>query len=160
MNGVSKISVCDEIALVSFQRIPSDIATLASIFTRLANAKVNLDMISQTAPQGHLIGLSFTLRSEQLVEVLELINQFRETHPDIKPMVSNGNCKIQLYGEEMREMYGVAASAIEAISEIDAELTLNSTGEVEISLLVPKSSCDAAVKALEEKFSVKPEYGI
>ena len=149
MNGVSKISVCDEIALVSFQRIPSDIATLASIFTRLANAKVNLDMISQTAPQGHLIGLSFTLRSEQLVEVLELINQFRETHPDIKPMVSNGNCKIQLYGEEMREMYGVAASAIEAIS-----------GEVEISLLVPKSSCDAAVKALEEKFSVKPEYGI
>ena len=52
MNGVSKISVCDEIALVSFQRIPSDIATLASIFTRLANAKVNLDMISQTAPQG------------------------------------------------------------------------------------------------------------
>ena len=51
MNGVSKISVCDEIALVSFQRIPSDIATLASIFTRLANAKVNLDMISQTAPQ-------------------------------------------------------------------------------------------------------------
>ena len=157
MNGVSKISVCDEIALVSFQRIPSDIATLASIFTRLANAKVNLDMISQTAPQGHLIGLSFTLRSEQLVEVLELINQFRETHPDIKPMVSNGNCKIQLYGEEM---YGVAASAIEAISEIDAELTLISTGEVEISLLVPKSSCDAAVKALEEKFSVKPEYGI
>ena len=143
MNGVSKISVCDEIALVSFQRIPSDIATLASIFTRLANAKVNLDMISQTAPQGHLIGLSFTLRSEQLVEVLELINQFRETHPDIKPMVSNGNCNIQLYGEE-----------------IDAELTLISTGEVEISLLVPKSSCDAAVKALEEKFSVKPEYGI
>ena len=158
MNGVSKITVTEDVALLTFHKMPDDLAVLSEIFTSLANAKVNLDMISQTAPQGHHIDISFTLRSEQLVEVLELINRYREAHPDLHPMVSSGNCKIQLYGEEMREMYGVAASSISAIARSHAELTLISTGEVEISLLVPQSSCEEAVKALEAAFGVEAEY--
>ena len=89
------------------------------------------------------------------MEVLGLVNRFRETHADLRPMVSNGNCKIELYGEEMQEMYGVASRAIAAVAKANAELTLISTGEVEISLLVPQSCCDEAVKALEEAFGVK-----
>lgn len=156
MNGVSKITVTEDVALVTFRRVPNDLCVLASIFTQLADAKVNLDMISQTAPQGHRIDISFTLRSNQLVEVLGLANQFQTAH-DLKPMVSNGNCKIELYGEEMRDRYGVASAAIAAIAKTDAELTLISTGEVEISLLVPQSSCDEAVRALEEAFGVKAD---
>ena len=155
MNGVSRISVHEDVALVTFHHVPNDLKVLASIFTELADAKVNLDMISQTAPQSHHIDISFTLHSDQLMDVLGLVNRFRETNADLHPMVSNGNCKIALYGEEMRGMYGVAAAAIKAISNTDVDLTLVSTGEVEISLLVPQSSCDEAVRALEEAFSVK-----
>lgn len=154
MNGVSKITVTEDVALVTFRKVPNDLGVLASIFTQLADAKVNLDMISQTAPQGHRIDISFTLRSSQLVEVLGLANRFQEAH-DLKPMVSNGNCKIELYGEEMRDRYGVVSAAIAAVARTDAELTLISTGEVEISLLVPQSSCDEAVGALEDAFQVK-----
>lgn len=57
----------------------------------------------------------------------------------------------------MRDRYGVASAAIAAIAKTDAELTLISTGEVEISLLVPQSSCDEAVRALEEAFGVKAD---
>lgn len=156
MNGVSKITVTEDVALVTFRRVPNDLGVLASIFTQLAGAKVNLDMISQTAPQGHRIDISFTLHSSQLIEVLGLATRFQAAH-ELKPMVSNGNCKIELYGEEMRERYGVASAAIAAVAGTDAELTLISTGEVEISLLVPQSSCDEAVRALEEAFGVKAD---
>ncbi|WP_308752317.1 hypothetical protein [uncultured Anaerotruncus sp.] len=154
MNGVSKITVTEDVALVTFRRVPNDLGVLASIFTQLADAKVNLDMISQTAPQGHRIDISFTLHSSQLIEVLGLATKFQAAH-GLKPMVSNGNCKIELCGEEMRDMYGVASAAIAAVARTDAELTLISTGEVEISLLVPQSSCDEAVRALEEAFGVR-----
>ncbi len=154
MNGVSKITVTEDVALVTFRRVPNDLGVLASIFTLLADAKVNLDMISQTAPQGHRIDISFTLHSSQLIEVLGLATKFQAAH-GLKPMVSNGNCKIELCGEEMRDMYGVASAAIAAVARTDAELTLISTGEVEISLLVPQSSCDEAVRALEEAFGVR-----
>ncbi len=155
MNGVSRIIVTEDVALLTFHKIPNNWKILSQIFTGLANAQVNLDMISQTAPQGHQIDISFTLRADQLVEVLGLINQFKELHADLFPMVSSGNCKIQLYGEEMREMYGVASRAISAVADVDAELTLISTGEVEISLLVPQSDCNKAVHALEEAFQVQ-----
>ena len=157
MNGVSKISIVEDVALVTFHKVPNDPKLLSTIFTGLAKVKVNLDMISQTAPQGHYIDISFTLLANQLVEVLGLVNKFCETHADFKPMVSNGNCKIQLYGEEMREMYGVAAAAITAVADANAELTLISTGEVEISLLVPQACCNEAVGALEKAFQVKAD---
>lgn len=51
----------------------------------------------------------------------------------------------------------MASAAIAAVAGTDAELTLISTGEVEISLLVPQSSCDEAVRALEEAFGVKAD---
>ena len=156
MNGVSKITVTEDVALVTFRRVPNDLGVLASIFTQLADAKVNLDMISQTAPQGHRIDISFTLHSSQLIEVLGLATTFQAAH-ELKPLVSHGHCKIELYGEEMRERYGVASAAIAAVAGTDAELTLISTGEVEISLLVPQSSCDEAVRALEEAFGVKAD---
>ena len=98
MNGVSKITVTEDVALVTFRRVPNDLGVLASIFTQLADAKVNLDMISQTAPQGHRIDISFTLHSSQLIEVLGLATRFQAAL-ELKPMVSNGNCKIELYGE-------------------------------------------------------------
>ena len=157
MNGVSKITVTDDVALLTFHNIPNDWKILSQIFTGLADAQVNLDMISQTAPQGHQIDLSFTLRAGQLVEVLGLINRFKELHAGLFPMVSNGNCKIQLYGEEMRELYGVAARAISAVAGVGAELTMISTGEVEIALLVPQADCAEAVRALEEAFQVSAD---
>ncbi len=156
MNGVSQITVREDVALVTFHEVPNDPKVLAWIFTELANMKVNLDMISQTAPKGRQIDVSFTLQANQLVEVLGLINRFQEEHPKLKPMVSNGNCKIQLNGE-MRDLYGVAAAAISAVSQVNVDLTLISTGEVEISLLVPQSSCEEAVQALEKAFQVKAE---
>ncbi|MEM1483882.1 ACT domain-containing protein [Oscillospiraceae bacterium PP1C4] len=157
MDGVSKITVCEDVALVTFHKVSSDLKLIADIFSDFAKAQINIDMISQTAPQGHYIDISFTLQSEQLIKVLELVNKFRETHAKLKPMVSNGNCKIQLYGEEMCEMCGVAASAISAISETDVELTLITTSEVDISLLVTQPHCSEAVEALEKKFGVSAQ---
>ncbi|MFR9190281.1 MAG: ACT domain-containing protein [Anaerotruncus massiliensis (ex Togo et al. 2019)] len=106
MNGVSKITVTEDVALVTFRRVPNDLGVLASIFTQLADAKVNLDMISQTAPQGHRIDISFTLHSSQLIEVLGLATRFQAAH-ELKPMVSNGNCKIG--SAEDAQRYGVAS---------------------------------------------------
>ncbi|MBC8584360.1 ACT domain-containing protein [Youxingia wuxianensis] len=157
MNGVSKITVTEDVTLVTFNKVYADLKLIADIFADFAKADINIDMISQTAPQGHYIDLSFSLPADQLIKVLELINKFRETHAQLKPMVSSGNCKIQLYGQEMREMHGVAAAAISAIASTQVGLTLITTSEVDISLLVTQADCNAAVKSLEEMFHVKAE---
>lgn len=158
MNGVSRMTVCEDVALVTFHKVPNELSLITKIFTEFAKAQINLDMISQTAPQGHFIDISFTLPSDQLMKVLELAGKFREMHSALKPMISNGNCKLQLYGEEMKTMYGVAASAIEAIAETNVELALITTSEVDISLLVTQPHCSEAIESLVKTFKIKAEY--
>ncbi|MCI8442775.1 MAG: ACT domain-containing protein [Provencibacterium sp.] len=155
MNGVDKITLTEDVALVTFSRIPADLALISEIFLQFGSRQINIDMISQAAPRGDTTSVSFSVSSERLVEVLELINQFREKHPAIKPLIAGGNVKIQLFGEQMPQMSGVAARAIAALSRSGCELMLITTSEVDISFLVSHAHCEDALSALREEFQLK-----
>ena len=51
-NGISKITYAHDIPLVTLSALPCDSKAIANVLTAMSNAEVNVDMISQTAPQG------------------------------------------------------------------------------------------------------------
>ena len=154
MYGVDKITLTEDVALLTFSRIPADLTLISEIFLQFGGQQINIDMISQAAPRGDTTSISFTVSSERVVEVLELVNRFREKHPAIKPLIAGGNVKIQLFGEEMPRMSGVAARAIAALARTGCELMLTTTSEVDISFLVAGAHCEDALCALQEEFGV------
>ena len=154
MNGVSKLTLSEDISLITFNRLPADAAGAARILNQFSEAGINIDMISQTAPNSGFISFSFTVFAEDLLNALALCNRLKDTMPDLRPMVSSGNCKIQLYGDEMRTMHGVAARAIDAIAQSGSEIYLITTSEVDISVLVPRDKFYEAVGELEKAFEV------
>ena len=50
MNGVSRISLLEDVSLVTFHQIPSDLIFLSEVLEEFSDAKINIDMISQSAP--------------------------------------------------------------------------------------------------------------
>ncbi len=88
------------------------------------------------------------------MRVFEVANQYREQHPSIKPLVSTGNCKIQCSGKEMREMHGVVAAAISALSSCDAEILLITSSEVDFSILITPTQIVDAIAKLNEAFGL------
>ena len=64
MNGVSKISVTEDVCLISFNNIPRDLSVTSQIMTEFAVQDINIDMISQSAPIGESANVSFTVQSE------------------------------------------------------------------------------------------------
>lgn len=141
--------------MITFSQIPNQTGLIADIFRAFADAKVNIDMISQTAPQGHAISLSFTVGdSSEMIRALEVANRYREEHPSIKPLVSTGNCKLQLQGEEMRSMHGVVAAAMTALADCDAEILLITTSEIDFSILVTAAQAQQAYAALRKTFEL------
>lgn len=154
MYGVDKITVTEDASLITFCKIPADLHLISDIFLKFSDADINIDMISQAAPKGDTTSLSFTASSEHLVEILELVNQFREEHPSIKPLIAGGNVKIQLFGEQMPYTAGVAAHALAALARSNIELMLVTTSEVDISILVTRAHFDAAMAALKEEFQI------
>ena len=154
MNGVSKITVTEDEALITFTKLPADHKVIAEILNRFAQEKINIDMISQSAPIGESANVSFTVQSEDLVRALAIIQRFREQHPSVRPIVSSGNCKVQLYGEEMRSMPGVAAGAFSVVSSITNEIMLITTSEVDISILIAQHELSSVLEALKQHYGI------
>ena len=67
-------------------------------------------------------------------------------------MVSTGNVKIALYGEEMPSKVGVAAEAFALLSEADIDILLITTSEVDISLVVRSAQSDRAYEILKKAY--------
>lgn len=66
--------------------------------TEFSEQGINIDMISQSAPTGETADVSFTIDSKDLVRTLSIVQRFRMQFPNVRPSVSSGCCKIQLYG--------------------------------------------------------------
>lgn len=154
MNGVSKISTTEDISLVNFKSISRDLRVASQIMAAFSEQGINIDMISQSAPTGETADISFTIDSSDLVRTLAIVQQFRAQYPTVRPSVSSGCCKVQLYGEEMRNQPGVAAKAFSLVSETTSDIRLITTSEVDISILISQHDLPAVRKVLEDYFGV------
>ena len=155
MNGVSRITTGEDIALITLRTETNNPTLIGKIFSEFSDERIIIDMISQTVPQGSTMDISFTTDSDQVVKVLTVISRIRDHYPQLKIMVSTGNCKIQLFGEGMREMTGVAASAIRSLLQDGVEIVMITTSEIDISFIVSPASFMHAVSLLESTFAVK-----
>ncbi|MFA9381552.1 MAG: ACT domain-containing protein [Acetanaerobacterium sp.] len=154
MNGVSRLTVTDDVALITINRAPASAALLAQLLGQFSDAGINIDMISHAAPQGEFTSLSFSILGEDLVKALSITAKISETLPTIKPLVSNGNCQIQLFGTEMETLPGVAARAMKALAKANVDITIITTSAVDISVLVTDAHKENALAALRAEFAV------
>jgi len=155
MSAITKISTCDDVALITLRNSPSDMKFMSKVFKIISQRGINVDMISQTAPLGGRINLSFTVSGEDLGSVLELFAVLRSENPELKTDISSGNCKISIYGEAMRDMPGIAANTFDIIAGLGIDVRLITTSEIDISILVPKSDFDAVYDRFTKAFGIK-----
>lgn len=154
MNGVSKITITDNVSLVCFENMATDGRAMFKLLSELAKYEISIDMISQSAPYGNSISFGFTISDDELVSTLKICNELSKEYDGLKPMVSSSNCKIQLYGEDMPDTPGVAASAFGVIFETGAQLQLITTSEVDISCLISGVHVDETIDALKQHFGL------
>lgn len=154
MSTITKLTTCDDVALITLRNSPADMRFIAKVFKTISQRGINVDMISQTAPQGGRISLSFTVPGNEMGNVLELLAVLREDNPELKSDISTGNCKISIYGEAMREEPGVAANVFGIIAELSLDIRLITTSEIDISLLVPKSDFETAYEAFKTEYKL------
>lgn len=155
MSTITKISTCEDVALITLRNSPADMNFITKVFKMISQRGINVDMISQTAPLGGSINLSFTVCGEDLGGILELFAVLRGENPELKSDISAGNCKISIYGESMRDIPGVAAGTFEIIAGLGVDVRLITTSEIDISILVPKSDFDAVYEGFVKSFSIK-----
>jgi hypothetical protein len=142
----------EQIAGIHYEKLQNKAAKQLG-FTLIADAGIDVDMISQFPLSGANSGFSFTVSDNDFVPVLSIASEVRNRSPKTKISVSSGNCKITVSGEEMRGTPGVSATVFKAVSSVDADVRMITTSEIEIAMLVVKSDVDAVIEAIKKEFA-------
>ncbi|NLL02718.1 MAG: ACT domain-containing protein [Clostridiales bacterium] len=152
MKIIENITLTEDVTLISLQDSPADIKTISNVFGMISNADIDVDMISQTPPTGVTTNLSFTVNSNDFSKVLVIAKEIREIDANIKINISSGNCKVSVTGDGMRGKPGVVSKIFSALSQIDVDIIMITTSEVDVSFLVGKSDSELAVQAIKDMF--------
>ena len=144
------ITVSDDVTLIILQNIPANMSFVTEVFDSIASMDIDVDMISLTPPQSSMTSLSFTVSDDELMKILSYTKKLNQG--SIKPIVSNGNCKISVCDPDMENCPGVAAKVFAKAAQAGADIRLITTSESQISLLVTKSDADATMSAIAEAF--------
>lgn len=153
MKLVDNIFITEDVTLFSLCDAPADISHMADVFSMIAQAGIDVDMISQFPLSGSSSGFSFTVSDKDFVPVLSIASELRAKSPKTKISVSSGNCKITVSGEAMRGTPGVSAAIFKACASVNADVRMITTSEIEIEMLVVKSDVDEVVAAIKKEFA-------
>ncbi len=151
---ITKITPTEGVTLITLEAAPSSIGFLSDVFGAVSEREINVDMISQTAPTGTTVTVSFTVSDNDMTKVLALIKGMSERYPNVRSLVSSSNVKLSLFGEALPEHFGVAAQAFAALNSAQTDILLITTSDVDISILIPQASYDFALSALKKAFSL------
>ena len=141
------ITVTENVSAVTFNNVPLYKTIMEDTLTAVAEAGINIDMISMTAPTSERFGFGFTLDDDDMPKLLTV----KEKH-DITPMINSSNRKIVIKTGEMEAQAGFAAKVFNLLNKIDAMILLITTGVDEISVLIRESDGEAAEAGLRELF--------
>ena len=122
------------------------------VFTALADANVNVDMIIQNEPvsDDQKADLSFTIARDDLRSATEVLEPLGvggiETDPDVG--------KVSIVGAGMRSHPGVAAKVFRTLGEKDINIEMISTSPIKISCVIAAAHVPDAVKAIHSAFEL------
>ena len=145
------ITVTENVSAVTFNNVPLYKTIMEDTLTAVAEAGINIDMISMTAPTSERFGFGFTLDDDDMPKLLTVVKRLKEKH-DITPMINSSNRKSVIKTGEMEAQAGFAAKVFNLLNKIDAMILLITTGVDEISVLIRESDGEAAEAGLRELF--------
>jgi aspartate kinase len=142
-------------ARVTLLGVPDRPGVAGSIFTALAGANVNVDMIVQNEPvsEGAQADISFTVPREDLTVAQRTLEPMvGDVVDDLATDPEMG--KVSIVGAGMRSHPGVAAKVFETLGEAGINIEMISTSPIKISCVIRAAEVPVAVPALHAAFGL------
>jgi aspartate kinase len=149
-------------ARVTLHGVRDEPGVAGRIFSALADASVNVDVIIQNEPVGddQLADLSFTVDRADLPIATEAIEGLGGASLEVRTDERIG--KVSIVGAGMRSHPGVAATVFRVLGDERINIEMISTSPIKISCVISADKVDQAVNALHAAFelgadTVRPE---
>lgn len=143
-------------AKVTVVGVPDKIGEAARIFTAIADARVDVDMIVQNvsvAASGRT-DISFTLSQTDGPTAMSVLKALQADIGFEDLLYNDAVGKVSLIGAGMRNSPGISARFFQALADAGVNLEMISTSEIRISVIVEEALIDTAVRAAHDAFDL------
>ncbi|ANU06493.1 aspartate kinase [Paraurantiacibacter namhicola] len=145
-------------ARVVLTRVPDKPGAVTAIFTPLADASINVDMIIQNV--GREKGetdVTFTVPQADLARAQALLED-RQDEIGYNRIITDAKvAKISVVGVGMKSHAGVAATMFKALSDRGINVQAISTSEIKVSVLIDEDETELAVRVLHTAYGLDDE---
>ncbi|MET0249312.1 MAG: aspartate kinase [Sphingobium sp.] len=142
-------------AKIIVTRVPDKPGAVASIFTPLADAAINVDMIIQNdSKDNEETDVTFTVPRADLARSVDIL----ESHKDdigFRRIITDAEvAKISVVGVGMRSHAGIAATMFKTLADRGINIEAISTSEIKVSVLIDEDETELAVRVLHTAYGL------
>lgn len=149
IKGVAKDT---SVARVMIVGLPDEPGIAFKIFSRVARAHINVDIILQSVGRDGTKDIAFTVPEADGPAAVEALREYCESVGATDLYYDNDMAKVSIVGAGMETHEGVAAKMFEALSDAQINIAMISTSEIKVSVLIEKDEADRAVSAVHAAF--------
>jgi aspartate kinase len=151
---VSGIAYNKQEAKITITRVADRPGISATLFGRVADANIVVDMIVQNISQDGSTDISFTVPRADYARTQDIVRAVaREIGAD-KVIGDDKIAKVSIVGVGMRTHSGVAAKMFETLGREKINIQMISTSEIKVSCVIEAKYAELAVRVLHEAFGL------
>ena len=154
---VSGISSIDSEAKLTIRGVPDIPGVAAKILSPISDAGIEVDVIVQNIGADNTTDFTFTVNEDDTKHAEEILKKTSTTLGGGLIDVDDDIAKISIVGRGMRAHAGVASKMFQALAKSEINISMITTSEIKISVVIKKSEMAKAVAALHDAFDLDKE---
>lgn len=154
---VSGITCNKNEARITLRKVPDQPGIAAAVFTPIADAGIQVDMIVQNTRSNGKNDLTFTVPVENYDMALKIGKKVAAAIGAKEVLGDKNIAKVSVVGVGMKNHSGVAAKMFGALAAENINIRLITTSEIRISCVVTEKYAELAVRALHTAFGLDKE---
>lgn len=124
------------------------------VFDCLAKKNINVDVILQSIGRAGSKDISFTVEENDLEDAIEVLNQ-NQTRLTFKEIQAESNiAKLSIVGAGMMSNPGVAAKMFESLYNENINISMISTSEIRVTVIINQKDGERAMNAVHDAFGL------
>jgi aspartate kinase len=151
---ISGVTYALDDAKVTVHDLPDQVGIAAKVFSALARANVNVDVIIQNVSAHGAADISFTAAESELPRVDKVLNGLQAEIGFSSFDLDKDIAKVTLVGAGMKTYPGIAAKMFEVLAENGINIEMISTSSIKIGCVIRKALAQTAVRALHKAFKL------
>ena len=138
---------------ITLSGVPDKPGIAAKVFSKLAKAKINTDIILQSSSvTKEFNNISYTVSIDDLKEAVEISQELRHELGAEGVSYDANIAKISAIGIGLKTHYETTAEIFDTLAENGINIDMISCSEINVSCIIKEEDVNKAVRALHEKF--------